>query len=388
MKEENTDNKGEGESSKEGSKKLTEDEIFELKKKECLEEINKNPKYQEEFEKYNPYSLDSFKSRYAAAKANISIYGNNYIRNEERIAMLYRAEAEERFWDIQQKKLFDLQCRWRAEEIKIPEIVISEEFHYWEEHISICPFIPNITQQELDLYMEFISSFPYDEKIEWVGNWQDYDEFKMHLTKDANAEWDSEEYSLWYKFHDSRTGQNLFQTLPDIRGKKENFYLDIIRERRRKEREEHEKNSPANNTDKRPDLNSYYEDYEKFIKRFEDVKLLDLHKANDRREGMDEDRGLNNAIETLQTADETVEADYNENWRQGIIDAANGYRRKRILQELPKTYKDYKFRLSLNLLPEDTSKISRDHKAAMVKLLKKEILEARKINGESEDFNF
>ncbi len=388
MEEDNPGKKGEGESSNEEGRKLTEDEIFELKTKEYLDELNKNPKYIEEFEKYSPYSLDTFKSRYAAAKANISLYGNNYLKREEEYAMRYRVIAEKRFWDIQQKKLFDMQCKWRAEEIKIPEVVVSSEFEYWGEHISLCPFISPVTRQELELYMEFISSVPYDDKIEWVENWQDYDEFLSFSNIENKMEWDSREYPLWYKFHDSRTKQNYFQSLPNIRGEKENFYINIMREKRRKEWEEKEKINPNKNVDNRPWMGFFYENCEKFIEMFEDAKLLKLHKARDRWEELDEDRDLNNAKETLQIAGETVEMDYNENWRQGIIDAANGYRRKRILQELPKVYKDYNFRLSISLPFEDTHDRKHDIASIKVEHRKEDILDAREINGEPRNFNF
>ncbi|MCL5031109.1 MAG: hypothetical protein M1480_19055 [Bacteroidetes bacterium] len=388
MEEDNTGKKGEGESSNEEGRKLTEDEIFELKTKECLDEINKNLKYIEEFEKYSPYSLDTFKTRYAAAKANISLYGNNYLKREEEYAMRYRVMAEKRFWDIQQKKLFDMQCEWRAEEIKIQEVVVSPEFEYWGEHISLCPFISPVTQQELELYMEFISSVPYDDKIEWVENWQDYDEFLSFSNVENKTEWDSREYPLWYKFHDSRTKQNFFRNLPNIRGEKESFYINKMREKRRKEWEEKEKNNPGKNADNRPWMNSFYENCEKFIEMFEDAKLLKLHKARDRWEELNDDRDLNNAKETLQLASEAVEMDYNENWRQGIIDAANGYRRKKILQELPKVYKDYKFRLSISLPFEDTHDRKYDIASVKVEHWKEDILDAREINDEPRDFNF
>ncbi len=388
MSEDDSNKESKGESSKEEDKKLTEDEIFELKMKECLEEINKNPKYNEEFEKYSHYSIDSFKNSFAVVKANISIYGKYYLKREEEFATRFRVKAEERFWDIQQKKLFDLQCRWRAEEIKIPEVAVSAEFEYWGEHISLCPFLSPVTQKELDLYMEFISSVPYNDKIEWAERCQDYENLKISLSKGPDEEWRSTDYSLWYRYHDSMTQQNLILTLPDIRGEKENFYIEMMREKRRKEWQEKEKNMQATERDDRPRISYSNNDFGKFIEKFEDANLLKLHKARDHWEEFDEDYDLNNAKETLQTAGETIEMDYNESWRRGIIDAASRYSRKRILQELPKVFNDYLFRLSINLPLADTH--DKDYEIAKFKVRnwKEDILAAREIMGEPKDFNF
>jgi len=387
MEEDNTGKKGEGESSNEESRKLTNDEIYKLKEQEYLAELNANPKYLEVFDNYSPFTLDSFKVLYAAIKANVFLYGENYLKCEEDYATRYYKAAQKRFRDIQQKKLFDLQCRWRAEEIKIPEIGTTGDFRLWEEDVLICPFLTPVAQHEFDLYIDFISETSDYEKIADVDTWQDYDDFKAWQKDDAEKAWRGRRYPEWYKFHDSRTGKNYMKQLPDIRGEKEEFYMNIMREKWKKEREEKEKNNPQKEEEKLKNLYPSGEDLEKFMELFEDGKLLRLHKARDRSEEMEEDYDLNEAIETLQISEENVEINFNEDWRQGIIEAASGCMRKRLIEELKRFYKDYLFRLSIGLsLEDDPNRYKLGFYIA--RNLKDDILEAREINGEPRDLNF
>ncbi len=385
MTEDNSNKESKGESSKEEGKKLTDDEIFELKKKEYLEDLNTNPKYKEVFDNYLPSSLDSFKIDYTLMKANLFLYGKFYIKLEEESVTKYYKAAQKRFWDIQQKKLFDLQCRWRAEEIKIPGIEVCADFESWGQHISICPFLPPVTQHEFDLYIEFISLNGIKESYEWIYNWQDYEEFKENFEKDCETD---DCYPLWYKYHDSMMNLDYMHKLRDIRGEKEEFYLDIIREIRQKGNEEKNKGKPPIVYDKRPGVHDDPNSVIEFIELFEDAKLLKMHKALTRSYEADDDEVLNEAIKTLETADETMDMNFNDNWRRGILTAADKYKTKRIIKELKKYYNDYLFRLNINLPMEDTYDKETDTAAFKIQWRKEDILKAREIRGEPGDFNF
>ena len=88
--------------------------------------------------------MESFKKLYADKKAYALLYGDLYERIENKMALKYKEMAEEHIWRIQQRKLFDLQCRWRAEEIKLDGVELTVDFRIWEKKIDECPFITPI----------------------------------------------------------------------------------------------------------------------------------------------------------------------------------------------------------------------------------------------------
>src|SRR6188508_624011 len=68
-----------------------------------------------------PTSRESFISEYAREKVQWIEYGPRYIEWLLRDDLHWVNDATNRLKEILQKKLFDLQCRWRAEKIEVPE---------------------------------------------------------------------------------------------------------------------------------------------------------------------------------------------------------------------------------------------------------------------------
>src|SRR2546429_1601083 len=69
-----------------------------------LEDLSADPKYAEFFTRYHPDSVLQFKESFAKYKANCLLYGDSYIKMEEKKSMQYREDAVNCFWEIQQKK--------------------------------------------------------------------------------------------------------------------------------------------------------------------------------------------------------------------------------------------------------------------------------------------
>ena len=124
------------------NKTLTHEKIV----KEVEEDLTNNPRYKEFFEKYSTSSVKSFIDSYKSGKANWTMWGETFSAMEQEKILKYTTIANNKLWEIQQKKLFNLQCQWRAEAITIPEITISYEFTYWEKFIEQCPFLPPISE--------------------------------------------------------------------------------------------------------------------------------------------------------------------------------------------------------------------------------------------------
>lgn|GEM_PF-376775 len=361
---------------------------------EYLEDLKTNPCYKEFFSQYTQKSVDSFIQRYASHKASLVVYGHYYVEELEGYISKHYTAAEEMIWDIQQRKLYDLQIKWRAEQVKIPEIEISKEFDYWEDHIKSCPFLEPITRDELDLYISYLEYSCYDDIFYWDlyrRDFQDYEEFKKHYFYLERHEEYYRDPPPWYEFYESRTGLSALYLLPDLRGEKEKFYFRLYRENKKKEEEAKGKKKPApvvNHVNREiisTDLNFILE----FAKKYEDGDTFQKFIGYKRQVEMNNDDDLTDAIRTLQSADRLMPIDYNKKWKDGIIEAAHNYEKIKLIEEMPKVYADYLFRLSTGISFEEEVKELRDsYLGKYIDEEKAEILEGRMLNGEPPDFNF
>lgn len=98
-----------------------------------------NPEVQIFFDRYRKFSVENFCNRYADFKKASLRYGSTYRESKERRETEDIDLAMEQIEMIQQKKLFDLQCLWRAGMIDIPQIRSVCEFQMWEYGI-LAPF--------------------------------------------------------------------------------------------------------------------------------------------------------------------------------------------------------------------------------------------------------
>ena len=193
-------------------------ENYKLIEEKFLKDLNENPRYDEFFSQFNPIAVKIFKENYAWKKTSAAIWGPQSIDRYEGYLQRYTELAWEKLWEIQQRKLFDLQCRWRAEQLKIPEIVISFDFHYWSERIEKCPFLTPISEIELERYIQYLERNSYDNIFVFDDDWQDYNDFKArHLNIDDDIASDP---PPWYDYYEAVTGLSSLYLLYDYRGKK------------------------------------------------------------------------------------------------------------------------------------------------------------------------
>lgn len=145
-------------------------------------------------------------------------------RNEERYEYMqsrWLDSAHDHLEAIQQKKLFDLQCRWRAEQVQLPGIEICYDFELWESNVFNCTFLDPITTEEVDFYTQYLlhpdAQPGYHEAKANLFHWQDYNGLQ-----DARGR----NYAIpeWYEYHNQFTGAGSLLSLPDIRGMKERKY--------------------------------------------------------------------------------------------------------------------------------------------------------------------
>jgi hypothetical protein len=413
-------------------------------------ELSTNPAYQPYFADYTAASVADFIEHYARRKAHYLYHGPRRAQLLEHEATAVRDKAYERLWDIQQKKLFDLQCQWRAGLITLSEVEVVEQFEYWGHHPDRCSFLPPITAEELALYRRYLAN-PACPAGDWYdhcfgpGHWQDYyvlrsvcyaDELERlppdsHVFRRETNPWldeaedldeeddsfDGEDedapppYPAWYRYYDQHLGTGDLRHLPNVRGMRQQFYVDL-----------HFRNfwtrplppaalpanpgvqpasaaMPASVPDTRRQWVEYDEKelFRLIATQFDPTPgLLELRRSMDAGVEYHHCRAHDEALVAFHTLVEaplpvpivTPAAD----WRPALTLAVHELRRRQLLDALPLAYEEYCQRLALGLqleppyppsgypddLPEPSS----------ITYARANVLHGRELNGEPRDFNF
>jgi hypothetical protein len=201
-----------------------------------------------------------FLKRYADERASALVYGKDYWEMARREEAKLVKEATERLWEIQQRKLFEVQVRWRAEEITLPaeHVELCDDFEWWDLCIEACPLVPPIAPAEVEAYLAYLLSDACTDAACSLARplgWQDYERYRRYLLLQAEGQ-DPEqvkrdaayqkpeglgglaallddfllEYPGWYAHCDALAGPpNLVRYLPDHRGSKEEYYCYLGR---------------------------------------------------------------------------------------------------------------------------------------------------------------
>ena len=361
-----------------------------------IEEINNSEKAKEFFNNYRENSIESFVKYYVHHKVMLVQYYDYYNRlyeEYEHYDHKYQKKAEHALLAVLQKKLFNMQILWRANQLKIEGIDMCYDFQFWEKHIRSCPFIPLIEEHEKNLMKQYLVSSEnienefFDNHFFW---WQDYRELTEKFEDDS-----MDNMLDWYEYYDGILGTGALLSLPDERGKLEDFYMDLARKERQKEYEKNAANKNPVKIDKRDSLMSFGKDFYKFAKFYEtDKHFLQLFKASEYNYKKDDrdppPEAIEDAIEILETADRKVYLPSHLNWDEAIIAAANKYENTKVAESLDAAYDEYLMLSELGMFADETEEELRKqyNEDGIVKIYRESILNGRRLNGEAEDFNF
>jgi len=349
-------------------------------------DLRTNPRYKPFFEKFNPRSIEDFIRDYPADKIRWLELGSWRLQQNEKHSINHYTMAENCFFEIQQKKLFDLQCKWRAEQITIKEVEICFDFDYWGRHIKNCPFLPAVTTEEVEIYCQYLLS-DNAEFDKWY-EWQDYDNIKEEYQQDEGQFYMPE----WYDFHNSRTGAGMLLMLPNIRGEKEDFYTELHFNPQRKSRKEIEEAYEAakSEDDKKPWLSSHGETLEEFIETFEPRHVINSYNAYQKKgwQMFFDDEELQDAIETLLNATRQIILPFNTDWREAILKAAARYDAEMLCEILPRMHEEYLQKMELGFITEDMEPEPHPLKDSTRGIWMENILHGRELNAEPRNLNF
>lgn len=354
-------------------KKLKKEILDSLKEKKLKDkwkkELEDNPIIQAYFSRYSKQSVENFKKSYLDYKYRANYWKKLYSEESNRIRTQWIENAHQHLEIILQKKLFDLQCLWRANQIKLEGIEVCFDFTYWEKDILNCPFV-EINPDDIEMYQEFLRSGNLDsDKIFY--EWQDYDQYRE---KEADL-------PEWYEYHNLRTGNQNLYVLPNLKGEKEEFYRFLYFE-------EKEKLTPSNSDFEPQKLYlSFYDEWMNFANEFEDEhQKIILQNMNEFDETHEDNECYEQVFRKMIELNIPIPIESHNDFREALWKAYYNYFFEKIAEQLPLAFEQYQFTKSMNLKSSPHHDL--DFYQDLCKTFREQILRGRYLNGEPQDFNF
>lgn len=345
------------------------------------------------FADYTEEACEQFVKSYGYQRQKAVLNAKQTIRQiEGPREMRYRPETEHVYDMLLQKKLFNLQCLWRAEQAEVPGIWMAWHFHYWSEHIRECPFIEPVTDAEIQTMQAFLLDDNYEDTTDWwLPDWQDYDE----LTE-QDADGDYPYMPEWYEFYDGRMGTTYLLGLPDVRGEKELVYRKLMFQKAHEEYTAKQAATAGTSAAPEPHRNSYCpvnaEMCYAFALKFEDghFQAIFKHLWNEqrRKEEQEEDYDVEDYIETLEDAETPPIVTGGVNWREALKRTAQQYKNSIIADDLELLHSEYSLLQTLAPQPTTAELQARYDADGLVAMVRDQILDGRELMGEPRDFNF
>lgn len=357
---------------------------------EIAEELKNNPRVEQLKEKYSLSSVDNFIRNYASEKVDILEWGPSYIQWHEQEDLEWVEKAMECLEEIQQKKLFDMQCMWRAGKIDLEGVLICHDFSMLEKDVMNCKLIPSITLDEIDLYIQYLQSNNWEEPRYSIDHPQDYEGIKEAYNSDGEYQ----KFPEWYDFYNGRKGTGVYMLFPDYRGEMEEFYSKLYREANKEKinKEREQQKHTQHKVDTRPYIHTYTPGVLRwFVETFEDKQTLEFAElANGFREFGDFDFEWTFDKDLLSKTEVPVPVEAWHDWKEALHRSAEWYRRMKIAEAMPLAYDEYCMRQETGI-PFEKSDRDRDFEAWIEKYRKDEIekiIQGRILNGEPPDLNY
>jgi hypothetical protein len=371
-----------------GINALLEEKELKMQWRKHLEE---DATIQDYFKTYHSSSVQDFITTYVNNKYHWYKHGDMYKKLADDKQAKWIELAHEHLGFILQKQLFDLQCLWRAEEIKLEGVAITYDFDYWENDIFNCHFLKSITNADVDLYQEYLlKNDIVVPRFSFSEDWQNYDEIK------ASYHGDEEEGQMpeWYEFHNLRTGNTKLLLLPDLRGQKEAFYCQVYF-KSQQFKEEMAKNQAIMKADPNydPDTRPFLDSFDKnilsfFIQTFEDRETQLRQKYFSEGIGLfnvvENKEYYRNLLENLLDAKEIIPIEAHYNFKEALRKAHDDFTCKKIAEHLPMAHEQYLFNKKMGFIVSKHE----DFRDTIREKHIERFLNGRELNGEERNLDF
>jgi hypothetical protein len=379
-----------------------------------MQDLRTNPRYLDFFSVYSKFSVEMFIDGYAHLKTEYTRNAGPSEDDSENAKMGLTTEAFDSLCEIQQKKIFNVQCRWRAEEINVEGIEACSDFYYWQQYPLACPFVDPITREEVKVYLEYLNSPCKGLRRHWSGEYQFYDRFKDTIREEdhryseeeedggeayADDEEEEEEYEEidgdyedeggypdWYAFCDQKYGTGHLIRLPNVRGEKEDRYRSLSLMQQRQALVNAGNYPPQMGDNQKPYLSIFDENaVNLFVDSFEGLEEKE-NWQNYRDARNKKDPELEAAFEMLLCTNDIIPMEAHVNWREAMLKAGQLCKDKLVAQAIPFTYEEYLMKLNAGIaFYENMGKEAiEEHRKAY----SKDILDGRELSGEPRNFEF
>ncbi len=343
---------------------------------QIAKEMMADEQYKDYFDQFNPDSVESFIQKYADHKAGLDIYGDHTKIHQQSLMEGWQKHAWACLKEIQYKKLFDLACQWHAEEIRnLPDIEMSMDFTAVQKYILDYEALPDITQEEVDFYINYLS------KVEDVIEIYPYRKgFSVFRWSKEHYEEHNEIGIEYFDHHNTYSGNNRYMSLPDLRSAKEKRYLQLGLEFQQ------ELNKETSDKIEKPYLSSGDEELIKFARQFNDRKFAyyieDYNKWRKKN-----DLSIHIALNYLDDIyPEIVPVGSHSNWQDEIYDATIKHMQNKVCEILPAVYQEYLMKKNAGIIIT----LEKDRKGddSFRDMFRQLLFKGRELSGESRDFNF
>jgi hypothetical protein len=341
---------------------------METDKQQLLAELKNNPRVTDYLSGFEEGSVGRFLDSYAGTKKMLLQFGEHWRQRQLKSVNYFRTCAEDLYWLIAQKKLFNLQCLWRAEQITLP-VAITYEFQFWAKNLKTCPFLEDVTEAEMEAMIGYLEQAAYDYEEYDPWDWQAYDEFKDEATGIGAGDY----YPAWYEAYDNYLGTQHLMALPDVKGEIEEKYLKAWRTSRQTQY--------AAKVQAKPSIYSDDKTTEEFIRKVEGYKILDYYRLY---------RSETNKMEFMEMVqyelDRFVE-ETDEVWipagkfPDAIFQAGHLLKVSHIKSLLPEIHQNHLERKAMGISYEQEKALQEDE---LINATKERIKEGRRLLGEEE----
>ena len=364
---------------------------YQALQKEWEEEVKINPKVQAFLEPYKQSDIQNLYQKYALNKMlafkNAKLYRHMNESNKNQWIDI----ALKHLCIIQQKKLFDAQCKWRAGQEIFDDVEICYDFKIWELDVMNCLFIEQPTSYDVEMYCDYLTQGE-NVALEYynANDWQDYKELKEAYAKNE----ENANLPDWYEFHNSRTGNGILLTLPDLKGKLEKIYLKLANEEENKHKPPTEPYIPPPDADKLF-LNYYDKQIQlELARHIENKEMFNIFKeyveATEYKGTWEYENAERNFKYLSEINEEIIPIESHQDYRVALSRACQKFRCKKIAEHLPLALEHYLTKKKLKQMGIDPyeNKVNNDLYIRIRKEIAERILQGRKVNNEPLDFNF
>jgi hypothetical protein len=352
-----------------------------------IEKCRSNPAIEAWLGNYHPDTVETFLAKYHENRERWLSTGDYWRKQKQEWLTIAMSRAETTLFYIQQKKLWDLQCLWRAESESVPGVQHSGDFVAMEEKIATLDFLPPITQEELELLKDWLMDRKWSRRLYPELGWQDY---RFYISRGRESEMGG--LPKYYGYVDERMKKvPLWKVLPDKRGPKEDHYIYHGRKAHYEATHKPQAAEPEVEKkimDMRPRLYEYSEETAQFAKQFDDHHVNECREAYESEGSHNQDHELKFALEELENAGEPVAMEAHPDWREAIKIAAWKFERMRLVAALDVAYENYCFRRQMGIAYAEPEKKRYGGSVTDPEGVGMEILKGREALGEPQDFNF